>query len=205
MSSLVLLSGGLDSLLVMQRESSMGRLGAALFVNYGQPSAVQELSAAVRIAERYRVELHTTACPLQLGQMGAGDGAQVVPARNLVLLSLAVNLADAKGHNVVCFGPNMDDRRDYADCTTGFVVALVHLLATRAEAGPVSRVHIEAPIAHLTKAMVLRELVESSAPMGLAWSCYRPNEQGRPCQVCASCEALNKAARTVFPASVHTV
>lgn len=170
MSSVILLSGGLDSAVCL----AMCRPEWALAVNYGQPHAVEELACAVRLARAYGADL-TVASVSMPSEPGDGDPAMFWPGRNLVLLSLAAAFAQRVGADEVIIGANRDDHDSYPDCRPEFFAAAV----------PALGVEINAPLLHLTKPEIGALADEHGVPVRSTWSCYYPVSG----QVCGSCDA----------------
>lgn len=182
MSTLVLLSGGVDS-------AAVATLGAdhALFVGYGQPVVGREHAAAVRVAHRLGIPFSSAAVVgLDTTPMhdAPGAGARVVPGRNAVLLTIAAARAAALGLDTVRIGAIAGDYADYPDCRPAFVAALSAAL----EAG--YGVRIEAPLAAHPKVRAV-ELCLRAGVLDLTWSCYVHGP--RPCGNCNSCAARASA------------
>ena len=179
--TIILFSGGLDSTVLLWSERE--RVKAALFAEYGQPAEREEALATALIMERLRIPLRSIRVPLsglKAMQTGSGEtGARVVPARNLVLLSHAVNLALAEGCSRVVYGATGGDVGSYADCRPAFVDALSALCV------PLGCI-IEAPLIGRSKADVVTIGRSLGAPLDLSWSCYAPRF-GRPCEGCNAC------------------
>ncbi|WP_338468597.1 7-cyano-7-deazaguanine synthase QueC [Novosphingobium sp. ZN18A2] len=200
--AVVLLSGGLDSMVCAGLAKEQGFRVLALTIDYNQRHRI-ELDAARRIAGRLGVERHVI-LPLDLRQFGGsaltdaidvpkggvGDDIPVtyVPARNLVFLSLALAWAEAAGSNDLFIGVNALDYSGYPDCRPEFVQGFQDLarIATKvgSEGGTVT---VHAPLQHLSKADIAREAARLGLDPGDSWSCYDPLPDGRPCGECDSC------------------
>jgi 7-cyano-7-deazaguanine synthase len=204
--AVVLLSGGLDSMVTaaIARERRFEVL--ALTVNYGQRHSV-EIEAARRIAAglaRRHVVLD-----LDLTQFGgsaltadidvpkSGVTADIpvtyVPARNTVFLSLALAWAEAAGARDLFIGVNALDYSGYPDCRPEFIDAFERLanLATKAGVeGEAFRIH--APLQEMTKADIAREAARLGLDAGMSHSCYDPTEDGRHCGLCDACRLRAK-------------
>lgn len=202
MRSVVLLSGGLDSLVCLAREVGRGNDPHCLWVGYGQSHASREGAAARAVAAHYGVPLAERAAagcfgPSALTGGGpvprgypADDPAQadtVVRGRNLVLLALGVAHAAAVGAGKVVFGGHLGDAAVYPDCRPEFVAA-----ASRAAELSVG-VYIDQPFAGVPKKDVVRAGRELAAPLRLAWSCYAGG--ALPCGGCGACVARSAAER----------
>jgi 7-cyano-7-deazaguanine synthase len=208
--AVVLLSGGLDSMVAaaMAREAGFSIL--ALTVDYGQRHRV-ELEAAARIAAGLGVERHVV-LPLDLRAFGgsaltadiavpkAGLGDEIpvtyVPARNTIFLSLALGWAEAAGAADIYIGVNALDYSGYPDCRPDFVAAFERLaaLATRAGDGG-GHFRIATPLLHLSKADIVRESDRLGLDAGLSWSCYDPAPGGSHCGLCDSCRLRARGFR----------
>jgi 7-cyano-7-deazaguanine synthase len=176
----------------------------ALSIRYGQVHA-QEISAARSVARalgvvdhvELAVDLRTIAASALTGhgevpkdQRAAAGGipATYVPARNTILLSLALAWAETIGATDIVIGVNALDYSGYPDCRPEYIAAFEQLarLATRAGVrGAVLRVR--APLIAMTKAAIIRAGIDLHLDYGLTNSCYDPADDGRPCGRCDSC------------------
>ena len=206
-SAVVLLSGGLDSMVVagLAREQGFGVL--ALTIDYGQRHR-RELASAKLVAGAIGVERHVV-LPLDLRAFGGsaltadiavpkdGVGSDIpvtyVPARNLVFLSLTVAFAEASGAHDVFIGVNALDYSGSPDCRPECIANFAETarLGTRegAEGRPFT---IHAPLQHMTKADIAREAARLGLDTGLSWSCYDPTDDGLACGTCDSCRLRQK-------------
>jgi 7-cyano-7-deazaguanine synthase len=202
--AVILLSGGLDSAVLLASVRWNHRHVYALSVHYGQRHE-RELWSAFQVARYYgandvRVDLPPRV--LAGSALTGGDGAvsgspTVVPGRNLLFVSLAVSLAVQKVAKVVYAAPTLDDRPVYPDCRHEFVSAVS--AATDAGYG----VRVEAPFTGKTKRQVVNLGRELQVPFDLTWSCYDPQgleeprsllgAYGRPCGKCGACELRRQA------------
>ena len=205
-TAVVLLSGGLDSMVcaALAREAGFGVV--ALTVDYGQRHRV-ELESAKTIADRL-ADRHVV-LPLDLRAFGGSaltseiavpkDGVQpgipvtYVPARNTIFLGLALGLAEASGARDIFIGVNALDYSGYPDCRPEFVAEFERLanLATKAgvEGEPFT---IHAPLLDLTKADIAREAKRLGLDAALSHSCYDPLPDGRHCGQCDACRLRSK-------------
>ena len=204
---MILLSGGLDSATAAAIARSEGFDLYALSVNYGQRHRL-ELAAARRVAEAMGVRRHvilavdlrqlggsalTAAIDVPKGrsdaQMQAGIPVTYVPARNTILLALALGYAEVVGAADIFVGVNAIDYSGYPDCRPEFIAAFEHLagLATKAGVEGKSRFRIHAPLINMTKAEIIRRGVGLGVDYGLTHSCYDPDAAGRSCGRCDSC------------------
>ena len=209
-AAVVLLSGGLDSTTALAIARSQGFDCHALTVRYGQLHAV-ELDAARRVATAlgaadHRV-LELDLAPLarsaltapdiavpkdrSLDEIGApGDvPSTYVPARNTVLLSLALAWAESLGARDLFLGVNVLDASGYPDCRPEFVRAF-EALAQVATRGGGFRVH--APLIAMTKAEIIRVGLALGVDYGITHSCYDPATDGGACGRCDACALRRK-------------
>lgn len=200
--AVVLLSGGLDSMVAAGIARESGYRINALTIDYGQRHR-REIDAARAIAARLEVARHVV-LPLDLRQFGGsaltddiavpkdGVGPDIpvtyVPARNLVFLSLTLAWAEALGARDIFIGVNALDYSGYPDCRPEFIEGFARLaeLATKAGAQG-SHFAIHAPLQHLGKADIAREADRLGLDPAMSWSCYDPLPDGRACGACDSC------------------
>lgn len=179
--TIILFSGGLDSTVLLYSERD--RIKAALFASYAQPSEREEGLAATIMLDALHIPMKHVYTPMSgiedMQAQGGVRGPRIVPARNLILLAHAVNLALAEGCSRVIYGATGGDVGAYADCRASFVTALSS--ACRG-LGCV----IEAPLLGKSKAAVVALGRSAGAPLELSWSCYAPRH-GQPCGGCNAC------------------
>jgi 7-cyano-7-deazaguanine synthase len=200
--AVVLLSGGLDSATVLAMARASGLECYALSVSYGQRHQA-ELTAAARIAHALGAREHRI-MHVNLGRIGGsaltdpsidvpvtpGEGIPVtyVPARNTIMLSLALAWAEVLKASEIHIGVNAVDYSGYPDCRPEFVAAFQNLatLATKAgvEGNPL---RVQAPLIGLSKAQIVREGARLGVDYSLTVSCYQADAEGRGCGVCDSC------------------
>lgn len=205
-AAIVLLSGGLDSMVTAALARERGFALLALTVDYNQRHRV-ELDAAAGIAAALGAERHVV-LPLDLSafggsaltadlpvpKSGVGEGIPVtyVPARNTIFLSLALGWAEAAGARDLFLGINALDYSGYPDCRPGFVEAFERLAAMATKAGAEGgRFTVHAPLLRMTKADIAREAARLGLDAGLSWSCYDPAD-GRHCGLCDACRLRAK-------------
>jgi 7-cyano-7-deazaguanine synthase len=205
--AVVLLSGGIDSATALAVAKAEGYAVYALTVAYGQRHGM-EVAAARRVARSLGVREHRV-LSLDLRAIGGsaltadldvpkdrspeaiGEGIPVtyVPARNTILLALALAWAEVLEAETIVLGANVLDYSGYPDCRPEFLrvfEAMAHLATKAAVEGRV-RVRIEAPLLHLTKAEILRRGAALGVDYALTHSCYDPEPEGRACGRCDSC------------------
>jgi len=201
-AAVVLLSGGLDSMVTagIAREQGFGI--HALTIDYNQRHR-RELESAVRIAAELGAERHIV-LPLDLRAFGGsaltdaievpktglaeGIPATYVPARNLVFLTLTLAWAEALGARDIFIGVNALDYSGYPDCRPEFIASFAETarLATKAgvEGSPFT---INAPLQHLGKGQIAAEAIRLGLDPAWSWSCYDPTPDGLACGLCDSC------------------
>jgi 7-cyano-7-deazaguanine synthase len=200
--AVVLLSGGLDSATVLAMARAQGFECHALSVDYGQRHHA-ELAAAQRVARELGAREHrvinidltafggsalTDANIAVPEQASSGIPLTYVPARNTIMLSLALAWAEVLQAQDIFFGVNAVDYSGYPDCRPEYVAAFERManLATKAavEGKPLT---LHAPLLHLSKAEIIREGGRLGVDYALTVSCYQADEQGRACGRCDSC------------------
>ena len=217
--AVVLVSGGLDSATALAIAKSQGFDCYALSVAYGQRHVI-ELDAAARVAKALGAREHRV-MRVDLAQIGgsaltdtaiavpespaAGIPVTYVPARNTMMLSLALAWAEVLGARDIFIGVNAVDYSGYPDCRPEFIAAFATLagLATRAGVeGHPCRVHT--PLIEWSKARIVAEGMRLGVDYSLTLSCYQPDAQGRACGRCDSCrlrKAGFEAAQVADPTS----
>jgi 7-cyano-7-deazaguanine synthase len=201
--AVVLLSGGMDSMVVAGLAREAGHRLLALTIDYNQRHRI-ELEAAARIAAHLGAERHIV-LPLDLTGFGGSaltadiavpkSGVEegvipvtYVPARNTIFLSLCLGWAEAASARDLFIGVNALDYSGYPDCRPEFIRAFETManLATKAgvEGG---RFAVRAPLIAMTKADIAREAARLGLDAGMSWSCYDPAPGPRHCGLCDSC------------------
>ena len=203
---MVLLSGGLDSMVCAGLAREAGFAVTALTIDYGQRHRV-ELDAAAAVASRL-ADRHIV-LPLDLRAFGGsaltsdiavpkegvGEGIPVtyVPARNTIFLSLALGLAEATSGRDIFIGVNALDYSGYPDCRPEFIAKFERLANVATKAGVEGEnFTIHAPLQHMTKADIAREAQRLGLDAGLSHSCYDPGPDGRHCGRCDACRLRAK-------------
>lgn len=202
--AVILLSGGLDSATVLAIARSEGYDCHCLTIDYGQRHRI-ELQAAHRVAEALGAASHRVVT-MDLRSIGGSaltaeidvpknreDSDEVpvtyVPARNAVMLSLLLGLAEVVGAADLFIGANAVDYSGYPDCRPAFLEAFERMaaLATVAGAEKGVRYRIHAPLVNLSKAEIIRTGDTLGLDYGLTWSCYDPSAEAHACGHCDSC------------------
>lgn len=198
--AVVLVSGGLDSVTALAIAQERGFDCYALSVNYGQRHR-SELDAAKRVTDAAGVPLKVL--PLDLRAIGgsaltddidvpetetSGIPVTYVPARNTIMLSLALAYAEVLGADDIFIGVNAVDYSGYPDCRPEFIKAYQRMarLATKAgvEGGDMT---IHTPLIDLKKFEIIREGIALGVDYSMTVSCYQADRKGRACGVCDSC------------------
>lgn len=202
MKAVVLLSGGLDSATVLAMARAQGYACYALSVDYGQRHH-SELDAAGRVARMLGAAEHRVvnidltgfggsaltdnniAVPQQPGE---GIPSTYVPARNTIMLSLALAWAEVLQSRDIFIGVNAVDYSGYPDCRPAFIEAFERManLATKA-AVEGNALTIHAPLLNLSKAEIVREGSALGVDYAQTVSCYQADDRGRACGLCDSC------------------
>jgi len=207
--AVVLVSGGLDSVTALAIAQSRGFDCYALSVDYGQRHH-SELDAAQRVADAAGVPLKVL--PLDLRSVGgsaltddidvpeeegAGIPVTYVPARNTIMLSLALAYAEVLDANDIFIGVNAVDYSGYPDCRPEFIEAYQQMarLATKAgvEGGEMT---IHTPLIDLTKSEIIQTGMGLGVDYSMTVSCYQADGEGRACGVCDSCRIRKEGFST---------
>jgi len=210
--AVVLLSGGLDSYTSVAMAMEQGFTCYGLTVAYGQRHS-QEIRAAQKIAQTLVMAEHKI-IELDLRALGGsaltydlevpksasaadipnGIPVTYVPARNTILLSLSLAWAEVLEAFDIFIGVNAVDYSGYPDCRGEFIRAFKELanLATRAAVESQEEFKIHAPLLNLTKGEIIKRGVQLGLDYSLTHSCYDPDDQGRACGKCDSCQLRRK-------------
>ncbi|WP_420146286.1 7-cyano-7-deazaguanine synthase QueC [Sphingobium sp.] len=205
--AVVLLSGGLDSMVAGGLAREAGYRILALSIDYNQRHRV-ELRAAARIAQSLNAIRHIV-LPLDLTAFGGsaltadiavpkggvGDEIPVtyVPARNTIFLSLTLGLAEVAGASDIFIGVNALDYSGYPDCRPEFIDAFQKMATLATKAGVEGQpIRIQTPLQFMSKADIAREAHRLGLDAGLSWSCYDPTPDHKHCGLCDSCRLRSK-------------
>lgn len=210
--AVVLLSGGLDSTTTLAVAQSLGFEAFALSVNYGQRHQV-ELHRAAAVAKALGATEHRVlnldlrpiggsaltadiAVPKGRSETDIGQGVPItyVPARNTILLGLALGYAEVVGAFDLFIGANVLDYSGYPDCRPEFLAVFESLanLATKAGVEGAGRFRVHAPLLKMTKSEIIREGMRLGIDYAQTISCYDPDTEGRSCGTCDSCQLRKK-------------
>ncbi|WP_417622281.1 7-cyano-7-deazaguanine synthase QueC [Parasphingorhabdus sp.] len=206
-TAIILLSGGLDSMVSAAIAAEQGYRLIALTVDYNQRHKI-ELQSAEKIAANLNVDEHII-LPLDLSRFGGSaltadidvpktgvtDDIPVtyVPARNLIFLSLTLGLAEARDARDIFIGVNALDYSGYPDCRPEFIEGFERLADLATKAGDQgSGFHIRTPLQYMTKADIAKEADRLDIDPAWSWSCYDPTPEGLHCGLCDSCRLRQK-------------
>lgn len=200
--AVVLVSGGLDSATTLALAREQGFACHALSVDYGQRHAA-ELAAAAAVCRMLGAAEHRI---MRVDLAGIGGSALTdssiavpesptsgipvtyVPARNTMMLALALGWAEVLGARDLFVGVNMVDWSGYPDCRPQFIEAFERLAVEATKAGVEGQPwHIHAPLIHWSKARIIREGVRLGLDYGITISCYQADGEGRACGRCDAC------------------
>jgi len=198
--AVVLVSGGLDSATVLAMAGDRGFDCHALAIDYGQRHR-SELQAAQRVTAAAGVPLKIL--PLDLRSIGGsaltadidvpeggttGIPITYVPARNTIMLSLALAYAEVLGAGDIFIGVNAVDYSGYPDCRPEFIAAYQQMARLATKAGVEGReTTIHTPLIDLSKAAIIARGIALGVDYALTVSCYQADDLGRACGVCDSC------------------
>ena len=203
--AVILLSGGLDSTTCLAIVKNQGFDIFALTVNYGQRHKF-ELESAKKVAQIFDVNKHSVV-DIDLAQFGGSaltDDIKVpkdrdesnmtdipvtyVPARNTVLLSMALAWAETLDTTDIFIGVNALDYSGYPDCRPEFIESFERMANLATKMGVLGeKFKIHTPLINLTKAEIVKKGIELNVDYGMTSSCYDPNENGNPCGRCDAC------------------
>ncbi|HMS20251.1 7-cyano-7-deazaguanine synthase QueC [uncultured Sphingorhabdus sp.] len=207
-SAVVLLSGGLDSMVVAGLAREAGYAIHALTIDYNQRHRI-ELDSAARIAAHLGAAEHIV-LPLDLRRFGGSaltadinvpkegvDESAIpvtyVPARNTIFLSLCLGLAEARGARDLFIGVNALDYSGYPDCRPEFIRAFEDMANLATKAGVQGdRFTVHTPLQYMTKADIAREAHRLGLDAGMSWTCYDPTPDNKACGKCDSCRLRAK-------------
>jgi len=199
-NAVVLVSGGMDSAVTLAIAKERGYVCYALSVEYGQRHS-SELAAAQRVAARYAVAHKTVRVDLRsIGgsaltddidvpeQGGEGIPVTYVPARNTIMLSIALGWAEVLGAQDIFCGVNAVDYSGYPDCRPEFIEAFERLANLATKAGVEgAKLAVHAPLIRLSKADIVRRGRELGVDFSETVSCYQADAEGRACGHCDAC------------------
>lgn len=203
--AVVLVSGGMDSAVTLAMARAQGFTCYALSVAYGQRH-VSELAASERVAAMLGAVEHKTvavdlrsiggsaltadiAVPEHVDAHREGEiPVTYVPARNTIMLAIALGWAETLGANDIFCGVNAVDYSGYPDCRPAFIEAFERLANLATKAGVEGHaLHVHAPLSDMSKADIVREGMRLGVDFAQTVSCYRADDEGRACGRCDAC------------------
>jgi 7-cyano-7-deazaguanine synthase len=199
--AVVLVSGGMDSAVVLAIAREQGFACHALSVAYGQRH-VSELDASDRVCAMLGAAAHKTVTVdlRSIGgsaltadidvpeQGGAGIPVTYVPARNTIMLSIALGWAEVLGSSDIFCGVNAVDYSGYPDCRPAFIEGFEQLANVATKAGVEgAQIRVHAPLMRMSKAEIAREGTRLGVDFAVTVSCYQADEKGRACAHCDAC------------------
>ena len=185
----VLLSGGVDSVVLAQEALNQGRLRAVVHCVYPHPAQSKERGAVMEVCRHWHMQGHfVERRDMDLALHSYGDlaigigqeGPRVVPGRNLIFLSLAVNYAAGLGASEVWIGCTDEDQAEYPDCRQGFIDSVNDMSKAWG-------IFVRAPFIEKRRDEILDIGRANGSPIKHTWSCYEPTMTGRACGTCNSC------------------
>lgn len=204
--AVVLLSGGVDSSVILALAKKQGRECHAIAFDYGQRHRV-ELEYAEKIASYYQVKLRVIRIDPYIFQTSAlvsdltvpknrsieeiGNGkipSTYVPARNVLFLAYAMGQAELLQAQEIYFGPNALDYHPYPDCRPVFIQAfqgILNVATKQAVEGDAPK--LLTPLIHFNKEEIIRKGLEMDVPLHMTFSCYDPLDAKEPCHKCDAC------------------
>jgi 7-cyano-7-deazaguanine synthase len=199
--AVVLLSGGLDSTVTLAHSLHIGDEAVALSFRYGQRH-LRELDSAKAVAAHYRIEHKIVDVDLSSFRSSLTDASKdigkdrndigsdipdtYVPARNMIMLSVAAGLCESVDAEMIYIGANSVDYSGYPDCRKDFFDSFEQTISKGTKAGVEGHpIRIGTPILNMTKSEIVRYGKELNAPLHLTWSCYYGDEKA--CGHCDSC------------------
>jgi 7-cyano-7-deazaguanine synthase len=212
LKAVVLVSGGIDSLVCLALAKEQGYECIALSFNYGQRHLV-ELRSAKILADHYRCEhrivhiacaeafqssslvgKHTIPAATAKENCGENIPSTYVPGRNTLFLSYAASIAEGEECSAIFFGPNAADHSGYPDCRPAFVEAFQQVLnLSSKQAVEGNPPQLITPLLHMDKADIIHEGKRLGVPFTHTHTCYEPDAEGNACQKCLSCVIRREA------------
>lgn len=208
--SIILLSGGMDSLLITALSHYRGDDLFVLHFNYGQKTQTKELDCFHKISDYYQIKpqnkkIIDLTFLSQLGGSSLTDlkidvthtldsdpsdqiPTSYVPFRNTIMLSMAIAWAEVIGADRIIIGAVFEDLTGYPDCRPKYYEVFNQLIKEGTKEG---KIEIETPIIKMKKSEIIKKIMQLNAPTQLSWSCYQ--NEIKPCMVCDSCILRQKA------------
>ena len=204
--SIILLSGGLDSLVSLGLEKDNLNIELALTFNYGQKALENELNASKNICQYYGIEhkvidldwLKNITKTSLVSEKEIPQGEELydevqsaklvwIPNRNGLFLNIAACFADSFGYNNILIGANKEEAKTFSDNTSGFINSINGEFEYSTQIKP----KVVAPLINYDKNDIVKLALKNKIPLELTWSCYKAGE--KHCGKCESCSHLKKA------------
>ncbi len=206
MKSIILLSGGLDSVVALAATKEKYNIQLGITFDYGQKSAAKEIKASEEIAKYYSVshkvikldwlkEITKTSLvsesELPTDNLGTKESAEQVwvPNRNGLFLNIAASFADADGYDYIIYGANKDEGKTFPDNTEEFREKVTKVF----ESSTLHKPKVLAPLINYSKSDIVRVALDLGVPLELIQSCY--DSKVKHCGVCESCRHLKNALK----------
>lgn len=206
MDTILLLSGGLDSAVILAEAISQGKKVLALSFDYGQRHRI-ELDFARKLAEHYGAKhLIIKIDPQAFGQSSLvthenvpkdrtseeikekGNNSTYVPARNTLFLAYAIVQAELHQAKEILYGPNALDKYCFPDCDGDYVQAMQRVIdQTMKQTLKENAPQVRTPLIDLDKEAIVRKAIELRVPIEMTLSCYDPTSDGTHCGRCDAC------------------
>lgn len=192
---IILLSGGLDSLVSVALLTSQYNIIKALHINYGQKPAKKEFEACQDICQYYNIELEVLNLDWyekisnisQENIRSTNEKSYWLPNRNGLFLNIAASYADALNCKYIAIGANKEEAQVFSDNSIEFVNCATKLFETSTQ----DKVNVIAPLINYDKKEIISKALELNTPLELVWSCYDDKE--KHCGICPSCVFLKNA------------
>lgn len=195
--AIILLSGGLDSVVSLAIAREKYDVVKALFFNYGQRPFEKERSSCEKICNYFDIELEvieldwyskiSQGSALNKNNSDSNNKSYWMPNRNGLFLNIAGAYADALNCKYVIIGANAEEAKTYSDNSKDFINEMTKLFETSTK----NKIEVLAPLVEINKNDIIKKAIEYNAPLDLIWSCYYNGE--KHCGCCPSCNFLKKA------------
>ena len=196
-NTIILLSGGLDSLVSLALLNEEYHIKTALFFNYGQKPFKKELAACKKICKYYGIQLEvikldwyekiSESSALSKNSNSKNTDSYWMPNRNGLFVNIAAAYADAQNCQYIAIGANKEEAATFSDNSIDFINNANNLFVTSTQ----NSVKIIAPLINLDKNEIIKKAIKLNTPLTLLWSCYNNNE--KHCGNCPSCMFLKTA------------
>lgn len=198
--SIILLSGGLDSLVSLGLTKEEYNISLALTFDYGQKAALKEIEASSSICKFYNIEhkiikldwlKDVTHTALVKGELPQGiqttSDSVWVPNRNGLFLNIAAAISDGENYNHIIIGANKEEGETFPDNTIEFITGINNTFKYSTK----NKVKVVAPLINYDKNDIVKQAIKYNIPLNLVYSCY--DNQEKNCGKCESCTRLKNA------------